>query len=53
MAYSCIDLTSADGIATLTFNRPKALNALNSALLAELADAIGQIGAERGGGARA
>ena len=38
MAYSCIDLTSADGIATLTFNRPKALNALNSALLAELAD---------------
>ena len=46
MAYSCIDLTSADGIATLTFNRPKALNALNSALLAELADAIGQIGAD-------
>ena len=44
MAYSSIDLTSADGIATLTFNRPKALNALNTALLEELADALDSIG---------
>lgn len=43
MAYSTIDLTSADGIATLTFNRPKALNALNTALLEELADALDSI----------
>lgn len=43
MAYSSIELTSTEGIATLTFNRPKALNALNGALLAELADAIEHI----------
>ena len=36
MTYVSIDLTSADGIATLTFNRPKALNALNTTLLEEL-----------------
>ena len=44
MAYSSLDLTSADGIAILTFNRPKALNALNTALLEELVDALDSIG---------
>jgi enoyl-CoA hydratase len=43
VAYVSIDLTSADGIATLTFNRPKALNALNTALLEEFADALDKI----------
>ena len=43
MAYVSIDLTSADGIATLTFNRPKALNALNTTLLEEFADALDKI----------
>ena len=43
MTYSSIELTSADGIATLTFNRPKALNALNTALLEELAHALNSI----------
>ena len=44
MAYLSLDLTIDDGIATLTFNRPKALNALNTALLEELADALDSIG---------
>jgi len=44
VAYSSLDLTIADGIATLTFNRPKALNALNTALLEELLDALNGIG---------
>jgi enoyl-CoA hydratase len=44
VAYSSLDLTIADGIATLTFNRPKALNALNTALLEELVDALDSIG---------
>jgi enoyl-CoA hydratase len=44
VAYSTLDLTIADGIATLTFNRPKALNALNTALLEELVDALDSIG---------
>ena len=35
MAYENIVYEIEDGIATITFNRPKALNALNSALLAE------------------
>jgi enoyl-CoA hydratase len=43
VGYSMIDLTSSDGITTLTFNRPKALNALNNALLEELADALDNI----------
>ena len=46
MVYSSLELTRADGIATLTFNRPKALNALNSALLEELADALDSIRAD-------
>jgi enoyl-CoA hydratase len=40
MAYENILYDVKDGIATLTFNRPKALNALNGALLAELSEAL-------------
>ena len=40
MAYENIVFEVEQGIATLTFNRPKALNALNGALLTELSDAL-------------
>ncbi len=43
MVYSSLELSSNDGIATLVFNRPKALNALSIALLTELTDALGTI----------
>lgn len=39
-SYENILLDSKEGIATITFNRPKALNALNRALLGELSDAL-------------
>jgi len=38
-----IQLTIDEHIATLTFNRPKALNALNSQLLSELSDTLTQV----------
>ena len=40
MAYENITFEIEDRIATLTFNRPKALNALNRALLEEFATAL-------------
>jgi enoyl-CoA hydratase len=40
MAYRTIILTVADNIATITLNRPEALNALNAALWTELVDAV-------------
>jgi enoyl-CoA hydratase len=43
MAYENIIYQVEEGIATITFNRPKALNALNAALLAELADALDKV----------
>ena len=43
MPYTSIELTCGDNLATLTFNRPKALNALNSILLEECADALESI----------
>ena len=45
MAYENIIYEVNEGIATITFNRPKALNALNGALLAELSRALDEIAA--------
>ena len=45
MAYEHIILEEKSGIATITFNRPKALNALNQALLGELGDALDGVAA--------
>ncbi|MEJ2167451.1 MAG: enoyl-CoA hydratase-related protein [Desulfobacterales bacterium] len=46
MAYENILYEVKDGIATITFNRPKSLNALNSALLAEFSQALDDIAAD-------
>jgi enoyl-CoA hydratase len=46
MAYENIIFETAEGIATITFNRPKALNALNGQLLDELSAALDQIEAD-------
>jgi enoyl-CoA hydratase len=46
MTYANIIFQSQEGIATITFNRPKALNALNQDLLAELSRALDDIGAD-------
>jgi len=43
MGYENIIYDVKDAIATITFNRPKALNALNQALLAELSRALDEI----------
>ena len=43
MEYSCIEVQHEAGIATITFNRPKALNALNGQTLRELAAALEDI----------
>ena len=40
MEYELIFYEKADGIATITLNRPKQLNALNHALFDELLDAM-------------
>ncbi len=40
MAFTHIDYRLTDGIAVITFNRPKALNALNAALLEEFRAAL-------------
>jgi enoyl-CoA hydratase len=46
MAYENIIYQLDGGIATITFNRPKALNALNAALIAELSQALDGIAAD-------
>ncbi len=46
MAYEHIIFQVEEGIATITFNRPKALNALNAALLEEFSKALDEIEAD-------
>ncbi|MFO7930826.1 MAG: enoyl-CoA hydratase/isomerase family protein [Thermodesulfobacteriota bacterium] len=43
MPYETILLDTADGVATITVNRPKALNALNSQVIKELQAAVEEI----------
>ena len=43
MAYETLLISIENNIATLTFNRPKALNALNGMLLTELSSALDEI----------
>ena len=47
MAYENLLFDVEDGIAILTFNRPKVLNALNAATIAELGDAVARVEADR------
>lgn len=47
MSYENILVELIGGIATITFNRPKALNALNVELLDELSQALDEIAANR------
>ena len=46
MAYEFIIYEVQDGVATITINRPKAMNALNPQVVAELDQAIGQVEAD-------
>ncbi|MEE9276356.1 MAG: enoyl-CoA hydratase-related protein [bacterium] len=43
MEYENILFEAEEGVATLTFNRPKVLNALSAETMAELADAVGRV----------
>ena len=43
MTYETIILDVTDGLASLTINRPKALNAINSTVLTELDRALDEI----------
>ncbi len=47
MAYENLLFEVDDGIAVLTFNRPKVLNALNAATIAELGEAVAQVEGDR------
>ncbi|MCP5419563.1 MAG: 2-(1,2-epoxy-1,2-dihydrophenyl)acetyl-CoA isomerase [Gammaproteobacteria bacterium] len=46
MSYQTIQLNLADGVATLTLNRPDRLNSFNTAMFAELREAFKQIKAD-------
>ena len=46
MAYDNILLDLRDGVGVITLNRPKALNALNGALIADLNDALDKLEAD-------
>lgn len=44
MEFKSIEFSVEDGIATITLNRPEAMNALNRDLIGELEEAVDQIG---------
>jgi enoyl-CoA hydratase len=46
MAYTTLLFDLADGIATITINRPDKLNALNATVIGELNDAAGRVADE-------
>jgi enoyl-CoA hydratase len=46
MAYTTLLFDLADGIATITINRPDKLNALNATVISELDDAAGRVARE-------
>ena len=46
MEYTNIKLEKENRVATIRLNRPDALNALNPELIAELADAVADVGAD-------
>ena len=45
MSFETVELTIEDGVATLTFNRPDALNAFNPQLIADTRAAVAQVAA--------
>ncbi len=47
MAYANLIFELDEGVALVTFNRPKVLNALDAATIEELADAVGRIESDR------
>ena len=46
MGFEFIRFEKKDGIATLTLNRPKQLNAINSQMIDEILEAIAEAGAD-------
>jgi enoyl-CoA hydratase/carnithine racemase len=51
MAYTCIVVEKRDHVGLITLDRPRALNALNMALMRELGDALGKFDADEEVGA--
>lgn len=47
MSFKNIELAIADGVATLTFNRPDKLNSFNTEMHAEVREALGQLQADK------
>ena len=46
MSFKTLELTIADGVATLTFNRPDKLNSFTTEMHAEVREALGQLTAD-------
>ena len=47
MTYENVTIAREEGLAILTVNRPKSLNALNRATIAELTQAVDDIAADK------